>query len=93
MAAPHAPERAAFPRRRLFGVLVVLPGFVEVTESVQQTVVAAPAWDLGEPLRLLLAGSVGALIVTDREWVHSPIPNGGLAGVLYFIFRFASRRN
>lgn len=78
-------------RRWFFGVVIILLGFVEATESVEQAAIAASVWDVGETLRLLLAGAAAALIATDREWVHSTVTVGVLVGFTYFIFRFATR--
>jgi hypothetical protein len=80
-------------RRWFFGVVIILLGFVEATESVEQAAIATPAWDVGETLRLLLAGSAATLIATDREWVHGTVTIGVLVGFTYFIFRFATRLN
>jgi hypothetical protein len=76
-------------RRWFFGVIIVLLAFVEVTETIEQAATETAAWDVGEALRLTFAGCAALLLATDREWVHSLITAGLLAGFVFFIARFA----
>jgi hypothetical protein len=77
-------------RRWFFGVLLVLLGFVEATESVEQAAIGSAMWDVGETLRASFGACAVVLIGTRREWVHTAVTTVLLVGLLLFIFRYAS---